>query len=59
MNPVIDERSPVLARPVTAQALRISSSSGLPVLPAQAAPCVLDLLGQCRHRAHMDSEAVI
>jgi hypothetical protein len=59
MKRVIDDRSPVLARPVTALALRISSSSGLPVLPAQAAPCVLDLLGQRRHWAHVDSEAVI
>jgi hypothetical protein len=37
---------------MTAVALRISSSSGLPLAPPKAAPCVLDLLGHDTPRAH-------
>jgi len=37
---------------MTTVALRISASSGLPLPPAKAAPCVLDLLGHGRPRAH-------
>lgn len=37
-------------------ALRISVSSGLPLPPAKAAPCVLDLLGQSRPQAHLAME---
>ena len=38
---------------------RISSSSGLPLAPPKASPCVLDLLGQARPQAHAAAEAVI
>jgi hypothetical protein len=38
---------------MTRLALRISSSSGLPLQPAKAAPCVLDLLDQSRPQAHL------
>jgi hypothetical protein len=38
---------------MTRLALRISASSGLPLPPAKAAPCVLDLLGQSRPQAHL------
>jgi len=37
---------------MAAVALRISASSGLPLQPAKAAPCVLDLLGHARPQAH-------
>jgi hypothetical protein len=37
---------------MTRVALRISASSGLPLQPAKAAPCVLDLLGHARPQAH-------
>jgi hypothetical protein len=37
---------------MTRLALRISASSGLPLPPAKAAPCVLDLHGQARPQAH-------
>ena len=33
-------------------ALRSSASSGLPLAPPKAAPCVLDLLGHERPQAH-------
>jgi hypothetical protein len=38
---------------MTRLALRISSSSGLPLPPAKAAPCVLDLLDQSRPQVHL------
>lgn len=40
-------------------ALRISASSGLPLAPPKAAPCVLDLLGHGHPRAHVDTREVI
>jgi hypothetical protein len=40
-------------------ALHISSSSGLPLAPPKAAPCVLDLLGYARPQAHAAMKAVI
>jgi hypothetical protein len=39
--------------------LRISSSSGLPLPPAKAAPCVLDLLGHGRPQAHAAMDSLI
>jgi hypothetical protein len=39
--------------------LRISSSSGLPLAPPKAAPCVLDLLGPARPQAHAAVELTI
>jgi hypothetical protein len=39
--------------------LRISSSSGLPLAPPKAAPCLLDLLGQARPQAHAAVERII
>jgi hypothetical protein len=44
---------------MTAVALRISASSALPLAPPKAAPCVLDLLGHDRPRAHTAAKAVI
>lgn len=44
---------------MTSVALRISASSGLPLAPPKAAPCVLDLLGHGRPRPHMAMEAII
>ena len=44
---------------MTRLALRISASSGLPLQPAKAAPCVLDLLGQSAPRAHSAGKAGI
>jgi hypothetical protein len=41
------------------QALRISSSSDLPLPAAKAAPRVLGLLGHVRPQAHMATKAVI
>jgi hypothetical protein len=38
---------------------RISSSSGLPLPSAKAAPCVLDLLGQSRPQVHAAMESLI
>jgi len=38
---------------------RISASSGLPLPPAKAAPCVLDLLDQPRPQAHLARKAGI
>jgi hypothetical protein len=40
-------------------ALRISSSSGLPLAPPKAAPCVLDLLGHVRPQSHAVRESTI
>jgi hypothetical protein len=40
-------------------ALRIPSSSDLPVPPAQAAPCVLDLLGHEHPRMNATTKAAI
>jgi hypothetical protein len=40
-------------------ALRISSSSGLPLAPPKAAPCVLDLLDQSSQRAPLPRKAGI
>jgi len=37
---------------MTRVALRISASSGLPLAPPKAAPCVLDLLGHVRPQSH-------
>jgi hypothetical protein len=37
---------------MTGMALRISASSGLPLVPPKAAPCVLDLLDHARPQAH-------
>jgi hypothetical protein len=37
---------------MTRVALRISVSSGLPLAPPKAAPCVLDLLGHARPQSH-------
>jgi hypothetical protein len=44
---------------MTLVALRISASSGLPFVPPKAAPCVLDLLGHDRPRAHTAAKEVI
>jgi hypothetical protein len=44
---------------MTRLALRISASSGLPLPPAKAAPCVLDLLGQARPQSHLAVETTI
>jgi len=43
---------------MTRVALRISSSSGARVLKAHFAPCVLDLLGHARPRAHAAMESI-
>ena len=44
---------------MTRVALRISSSSGLPLAPPKAAPCVLDLLDHARPQSHAAMKAVI
>lgn len=44
---------------MTHLALRTSASSGLPLPPAKAAPCVLDLLGQARPQSHLAMEPTI
>jgi hypothetical protein len=44
---------------MTRVALRISASSGLPLQPAKAAPCVLDLLGHTRPQAHAVAKSAI
>ncbi len=44
---------------MTPVALRISSSSGLPLAPPKAAPCVLDLLDHGRPQSHAAMKAVI
>jgi len=40
-------------------ALRISASSGLPLAPPKAAPCVLDLLDHAHPRSHAAVRLVI
>jgi hypothetical protein len=40
-------------------ARRMSSSSGSPLPPAKASPCVLDLLGHARPQAHLAMDGVI
>jgi len=44
---------------MTRLALRISASSGSPLAPPKASPCVLDLLGQSRPQAHLAGKAGI
>jgi hypothetical protein len=44
---------------MTRVARRISSSSGLPLAPPKAAPCVLDLLGHARPQPHAVVESII
>ena len=44
---------------MTHVALRISASSGLPLQPAKAAPCVLDLLGHAPPQSHAAMKAAI
>jgi hypothetical protein len=44
---------------MTRMALLISSSSGARVLEAHFAPCVLDLLGHARPRAHAAMKSLI
>jgi hypothetical protein len=44
---------------MTRVALRISASSGARVLKAHFAPCVLDLLGHARPRAHAAMDQLI
>jgi hypothetical protein len=44
---------------MTRVARRISSSSGARVLEAHFAPCVLELLGHARPRAHAAEESII
>jgi hypothetical protein len=44
---------------MTRVALRMSSSSGLPLAPPKAAPCVLDLLGHTRPQAHAAMKSII
>src|SRR2546423_4810651 len=44
---------------MTREYLRISASSGSPLVPPRASPCVLDLLGLARPRAHAAVESII
>jgi hypothetical protein len=44
---------------MTCVALRMPSSSGLPLAPPKAAPCVLDLLGHARPQAHAALKPII
>ena len=44
---------------MTRLALRSSASSGSPLAPPKASPCVLDLLGQARSRSRADSNSII
>ena len=44
---------------MTRVARRMPSSSGLPLQPAKAAPCVLGLLCHARPRTHAAGKAVI
>jgi hypothetical protein len=44
---------------MTRLARRISASSGSPLAPPKASPCVLDLLGQARPQAHCAGKAGI
>ena len=39
--------------------LRSSASSGLPLAPPRTAPCVLDLLGPARPRAHAAADSTL
>jgi hypothetical protein len=48
--------TPALVTPV---ALRISSSSGSPLAPPKASPCVLDLLGHGRHQTDGAVQSII
>jgi len=40
-------------------ALRISASSGSPLAPPKASPCVLELLGRENPRSYADQESII
>ena len=51
--------STILHTRMTAVALRISASSGLPLAPPKAAPCVLDLLGHTRPQSYVAVESAI
>jgi hypothetical protein len=44
---------------ITHLTLRISSSSGLPLAPPKAAPCVLDLLGHARPQSRLATAPAI
>jgi hypothetical protein len=44
---------------MTRLALRISVSSGSPLAPPKASPCVLDLLDQTRPQAHPAMESMV
>jgi hypothetical protein len=44
---------------VTRVARRTSASSGSPLVPPKASPCVLELLGHARPQAHAATEAGI
>ncbi len=44
---------------MTRMARRISASSGSPLAPPKASPCVLELLGHARPQAHVAMEAGI
>jgi hypothetical protein len=44
---------------MTREALRISASSGLPLAPPRAAPCVLDLLDLACPQSHAAKELTI
>jgi hypothetical protein len=44
---------------ITPVALRISSSSGSPLAPPKASPCVLDLLVHGRSQAHVGEPPTI
>jgi hypothetical protein len=44
---------------MTRVARRMPLSSGLPLPPANAAPCVLDLLGHARPHARLAKDGVI
>jgi hypothetical protein len=45
-----------IQRPQGAMRARSASSSGLPLAPPKASPCVLDLLGHVRPQAHAATE---
>lgn len=44
---------------MTHVALRMSASSGLPLAPPKAAPCVLDLLGHAPPQVHPAEEFIV
>jgi hypothetical protein len=44
---------------MTRVALRMSASSGSPLAPPKASPCVLDLLGHARPQAHAAMESIV